>query len=110
MTDLTTTLAALSEAADEEADDIRYYPGGSNYNASLTKFRDVLTEAYRNGHLIVKPDREALRERVALAICQNALGSKQCPCVETGVFKCGHIYPGYQANAALTAIFGGGDE
>lgn len=51
--DLAKTLEGLSEAADKEADDIRYYSGGSDYNASLAKFHNALVEAYRTGQLIV---------------------------------------------------------
>lgn len=51
--DLAKTLEGLSAAADKEADDIRYYSGGSDYNASLAKFHNALVEAYRTGQLIV---------------------------------------------------------
>ena len=43
-------------------------------------------------------------EAVGLALCQNALGPKQCPCAEKGVFNCTDAYPGYQAKAAITAL------
>jgi len=46
---------------------------------------------------------EALRV-AALAICQTALGGKQCPCTESGQFKCGDEPPGDYARAILAAL------
>jgi len=43
-------------------------------------------------------------EAVGLALCQNALGPKQCPCAEKGVFNCADTYPGNQARVAITAL------
>ena len=43
-------------------------------------------------------------ERVAMALCQNALGGKKCPCVEFGKFNCFDEHPGQQARAALAAM------
>lgn len=45
-----------------------------------------------------------LLEQVGMTLCQSALAGKQCPCLEIGVFKCGHAYPGQQADAALAVI------
>jgi len=42
--------------------------------------------------------------RVAMALCQSALGGKQCPCVQSGVFNCANEYPGQQATAAISAM------
>lgn len=42
--------------------------------------------------------------RVGMALCQNALGGKQCPCAESGVFKCADEFPGQQAKAAIAAM------
>lgn len=65
----------------------------------------ALVNEYRAGRL-VQID-EGMRERVALALCQNALGPKQCACAEKGVFNCADAYPGYQADAAIAAMRGG---
>ena len=43
-------------------------------------------------------------EAVGMALCQNALGVKQCSCLEKGVFNCADTYPGYQAEAAIPAL------
>ena len=48
-------------------------------------------------------------ERVAIALCQNALGGKRCPCAESGVFKCADEHPGHQATAALSAMSPAGE-
>lgn len=46
----------------------------------------------------------AVVEAVALALCQNALGGKKCPCSETGNFACAASHPGQQARAAIAAM------
>lgn len=53
---------------------------------------------------------EKLVERVGIALCQNALGGKKCPCAETGKFQCHDAYPGYQARAAIRVIMEGSSE
>ena len=45
-------LRVLSDAAEKEAADIRYYSGGSPYNASEAKFHAALTNAFRTGQLV----------------------------------------------------------
>lgn len=47
---------------------------------------------------------EAVIETVAIALCENALAGKRCPCRESGEFKCDDAYPGQQARAALPAM------
>jgi hypothetical protein len=44
-----------------------------------------------------------LIEAMARAMCQHALGPKQCPCWGKA-FKCADAHPGEQATAALTAL------
>lgn len=68
-------------------------------------FVTALVNEYRAGRL-VQID-EGMSEKVALALCQNALGPKQCACAEKGVFNCADAYPGYQADAAIAAMMGG---
>ena len=87
----TPDLAALSEAA---------HCG----NFQRRKFLEALEAEYRAGRL-VQIDEE-MSEKVALALCQNALGPKQCACAEKGVFNCADAYPGYQADAAIAAMGG----
>ncbi len=48
-------------------------------------------------------------ERVAMALCQTALGGKLCPCREIGKFNCADEHPGQMARAAITALSAGGD-
>ena len=60
------------------------------------------SDAYRTGQLVAVAD-DAV-ERVGMALCQSALGPKQCPCAESGVFKCADEYPGQQAKAAIAAM------
>ena len=93
MTDLSTTLAALSEAYIK-----------SSHHTPYAAF----IAAYRNGHLIVKPDREVLREKVARAIFFRGDPVNETQWEHMQAF---HRTISYEmANAALTAIFGGGDE
>jgi hypothetical protein len=40
----------------------------------------------------------------AMALCQNALCGKQCPCVEVGAFRCADAHPGEQARAAAPIL------
>lgn len=47
---------------------------------------------------------EELIEQVATSLCQSALRSKKCPCLESGVFRCADEYPGTQARAILPII------
>lgn len=46
-------LARLSAAATKEADDIRYYSGGSSYNASEAKYHAELARLHRSGRLVL---------------------------------------------------------
>ena len=46
----------------------------------------------------------ALIAEIGMALCQSALGPKQCPCSEKGVFSCADAYPGEQAQAILPII------
>lgn len=46
-------------------------------------------------------------ERIALvgmALCQEALGGKRCPCVEAGAFRCADELPGNMARVAIEAL------
>ena len=43
-------------------------------------------------------------EAMAVALCVTALGSKQCPCKESGKFNCRDEHPGRCATAALAAL------
>lgn len=45
-----------------------------------------------------------MAEAVAMALCQNALGGKRCPCAEVGAFRCADAFPGQQARAALSVL------
>lgn len=47
---------------------------------------------------------DGLIEQVATSLCQSALRSKKCPCLESGVFRCADEYPGTQARAILPII------
>ena len=47
---------------------------------------------------------EKLIEQVATSLCQSALRSKKCPCLENGVFRCADEYPGTQARSILPII------
>lgn len=47
---------------------------------------------------------DELIEQVATSLCQSALRSKKCPCLESGVFRCADEYPGTQARAILPII------
>jgi hypothetical protein len=51
----------------------------------------------------VEPD-EGLVEKVAMALCENALGGKQCPCKQSGKFTCSDAYPGSQARAVISTL------
>lgn len=54
MTDITPeALEALSKAATQTEDDIRYYSGGSKYNEPLEQLKDRLVNLYRTGQLIL---------------------------------------------------------
>ena len=55
-------LARLSAAATKEADDIRYYSGGSSYNASEAKYHAELARLYRSGRLVMLPSVEEMAE------------------------------------------------
>lgn len=49
-------------------------------------------------------DNDKLIEAMGMALCENALGGKRCPCREAGTFKCADEHPGHQATAALKAL------
>lgn len=51
-----------------------------------------------------RPASDVEVERVAKALCENALGGKRCPCKEVGKFNCADEYPGQQARAAIAAL------
>lgn len=44
-----------------------------------------------------------LVERVAMALCQQAIEPRQCPCIESGKFQCRGQRPEHAALAALKA-------
>ena len=52
----------------------------------------ALVNAPRAGRLVEVP--EDAVERMAKALCQNALCGKICPCIEFGVFRCANEHPG----------------
>lgn len=47
---------------------------------------------------------DELIAETGMALCENALGGKRCPCRETGTFACADDYPGQQARAAIRVI------
>jgi hypothetical protein len=42
----------------------------------------------------------------AMAMCEEALGGKRCPCREAGSFNCADEHPGRQSRACLEAALG----
>jgi len=50
--------------------------------------------------ITIPPEAEAA---AAMAMCQEALGGKQCPCITSGIYKCHDEYPGRQSRSALRA-------
>ena len=42
-------------------------------------------------------------ERVARKLCEIGIGSKRCPCADSGVFRCVNELPGIMARAAMVA-------
>lgn len=47
---------------------------------------------------------DELIAETGMALCENALGGKRCPCREAGTFACADEYPGQQARAAIRVI------
>ncbi len=47
---------------------------------------------------------DELTRIVALAICQEGLGSRQCPCAEVGQFRCAAELPGRMAREAIAIV------
>ena len=86
MTDLKETLDALDD------------PANADWNIELGL---ALFDAYRSGHLIVKPDRELLREKV-MSDMQQTDDSNYA----RGIYRDSPKYWRRLADAALTATFG----